>query len=369
MKQEPFAVEQYMDKYETMITHNMGETCCDSLTLLKIISDPQELLQMKLTFGHITGSPSLKEEISKLYNTVTPASIVITNGAIGANFLSLYSLVSLQDTVLVIIPTYQQLYSVPKMFGAKVVCYRLKFENSFLPDLDELKELVSLHSPSLLIFNNPNNPSGSVAPKSTLTLLVDLCKENDMYFLCDEVYRPLSHNDSDSFSAIDYDYDKIIVTSSMSKAWSLAGIRLGWIILKNQKIIDDVLVKRDYNTISISMIDDYIATEALKKKNFILSRNLELCKTNIDILQKFIDTHLEFLSWVKPNGGSTCFIKLNNINSNQFCIDMAEKYKTLIVPGEVFDFPGYIRVGFGNSTENIKSGLKQIELYLSELKK
>lgn len=376
MIQEVFAVEQYMDKYETVITHNMGETCCDSISLNDIIEmgsfEKQEIYEnlsnMKLTYGHITGSPSLKQQICQLYDSATPEQVVITNGAIGANFLALYSIVCPGDTVIVIQPTYQQLSSVPKMFGAKVVIYDLKFEENFLPNLSDLKRLFEQYSPKLLIFNNPNNPSGAVASDSLMKSLIGFCQNHDTYLMCDEVYRPLYHNITEKpKSALDYGYGKVIVTSSMSKAWSLAGIRLGWVITNDKSVLEDLLDKRHYNMISISMVDDYIATLALKVRDKIISRNEALCNKNLKILQEFIDKNSQYLSWVKPTGGSTCFIKLNNINSHDFCVEMAEKFKTLIVPGEVFERPGYIRVGFGNSTTDIVNGLTQIEKYLQTL--
>jgi len=375
MIQEPFAVEQFMDKYETAATYNMGETCVSSLSIDDILwfshtsaSDfTNKLLNLKLTYGHITGSPELKLAICKLYESVVPQNVVITNGAIGGNFLSLYSIVEPNDTVIVIQPTYQQLASVPAMFGAKVVTYDLQFERGFLPVIEELHDLIGIHSPKLLIFNNPNNPSGVVANDDFMKSLVQLCYNHNIYLLCDEVYRPLYHGLSEKEkpkSALDYGYEKVIVTCSMSKAFSLAGIRLGWIASNDSDIINDLLLKRDYNTISISMLDDYVATLALKNYQAILDRNYEICRLNLLKIEVFIKKYPEIFSWVKPNGGSTCFIKMNSINTQEFCETMAEKYETLIVPGEVFNRPGFIRVGFGNSPQDIESGLQQIERWL-----
>lgn len=152
VKQEPFGVEQFMDKYETSIEYNMGETCVDSLKMSEIVPESEQaalaktLLDTKLVYGHIRGSPELKKEIVKLYDdSFTADDVVITNGAIGANFLLFYSLVEKDDHVLVVEPSYQQLSSVPRMFGARVDTFKILPENDYLPDIASLEEQITAH--------------------------------------------------------------------------------------------------------------------------------------------------------------------------------------------------------------------------------
>ncbi|EGW34604.1 uncharacterized protein SPAPADRAFT_60036 [Spathaspora passalidarum NRRL Y-27907] len=384
VKQEDFAVEQFMDKYETKIKYNMAETCVDSLSFnqlfgliagdsnVKVLTE--KILNTKLTYGHIRGSPELKQAIANIYSSdggsITPEDIVITNGAIGANFLTLYSLVDADDKVIVVNPTYQQLSSVSQAFSGKaenIISWDLNFENHYLPDLDQLKELVAKHSPKLLIINNPNNPTGVVWGDDIMKQIVKICSQSDMYLLCDEVYRPLYHSISDNIpkSVVSYGYTKTISTSSTSKAFSLAGLRLGWIVTKDSNVINGLYSKRDYNTISVSIIDDLLATVALENYKTILKRSYEICTTNLQILQDYID-NTDLLSWVRPKGGSTCFIKVNieGIDTMKMCVELVEQFETLVVPGEVFDNKrGYIRVGFGNSSDDIKQGLGQLTKY------
>ncbi|RLV90872.1 Capreomycidine synthase [Spathaspora sp. JA1] len=385
VKQEDFAVEQFMDKYETNIEYNMAETCVDSLSFNELLELSQDnsnrktltdkILNAKLTYGHIRGSPELKNAIAKIYNAdnnddhITGEDIVITNGAIGANFLTLYSLVDNNDKVIVVNPTYQQLSSVSQAFSGNkdnIISWDLKFENQYLPNLEELEELVAKHSPKLLIINNPNNPTGVVWGDDIMRKIVTICSTNDIYLLCDEVYRPLYHSTENvPNSVVNYGYDKTISTSSTSKAFSLAGLRLGWIVTKDSNVINGLYSKRDYNTISVSMIDDLLAIVALENYQVIIKRSYDICTTNLQVLQNYIDNS-ELLSWVKPKGGSTCFIKVNveGIDTMKMCEELANEFKTLIVPGEVFgNRKGYLRVGFGNSTENIKQGLEQLTKY------
>ncbi|KAK6457446.1 aspartate aminotransferase [Scheffersomyces xylosifermentans] len=394
VKQEDFAVEQFMDKYETHIDNNMGETCSDSLSVNQLFelvksADPKfsveeqqklltdKLLNTKLTYGHIRGSPALKEAICALYNDdsgkvggdITEENIVISNGAIGANFLTLYSLVNADDKVIVVDPTYQQLSSVSSVFSQNkknVVQFPLKFENGFLPDLEELKSLIKEHSPKLVIINNPNNPTGIVWSDAIVSEIVEICKADDIWLMCDEVYRPLYHSvpqDEQPKSIINYGYTKSISTSSTSKAFAFAGLRLGWVVSREKSLIRDLFSKRDYNTIAVSTVDDFIATLVIQNYKTVLQRSYDICLENIKVIQKAIDESNGLLSWVKPRGGTTCFIKINipNIDTYKLCSELAENYGTLVVPGEVFgNRSGFLRVGFGNQAMSIKNGFIEL---------
>ncbi|KAK6867236.1 Capreomycidine synthase [Candida tropicalis] len=387
VRQEDFAVEQYMDKYETKIQYNMAETCSESIKfdeLFELLSDQpdarheleQKIFGMKLTYGHIRGSPELRQAIAKLYNdeggSIGIDDIVITNGAIGANFLSLYALVDEGDKVVVVRPTYQQLESVSKIFAGpeNVIPWELKYDNDYLPDLQELTKLIETHRPKLLIINNPNNPTGAVWDDATMEKIVKLCSENSVYLMCDEVYRPLYVSEENKpKSVVNYGYVNTVSTSSTSKAFALAGLRIGWVVCKDQDVIKKLCSKRDYNTISVSGVDDLMAAFALNNKDVILRRNKDILLKNLEILDEYIKK-TPFLSWVKPKGGTTCFIKVDieGIDTMEMCIELVEQYGVLIVPGEVFGHKGYLRVGFGNNTEDIKQGLDQLTAYFKSKK-
>ena len=190
------------------------------------------ILDTKATYGHIRGSPDLKSAIAAIYNEdlktegISNDNIVVTNGAIGANFLTLYSLVDANDKVIVVSPTYQQLGSVSAVFSqskVNVIPFELKYENEYLPDLVELKQLIETHFPKLVIINNPNNPTGVVWDNETMEKMVNLCKSKDVWLMCDEVYRPLYHSvkrEDQPKSVVNYGYAKTISTGSTSKAVS-----------------------------------------------------------------------------------------------------------------------------------------------------
>ena len=199
MNIKPFAVEEWMNAYETGARYNIAETCVDSISLDELFelsgthkeSFLNKLCARRLTYGYIEGSPDLKKGIAALYHTIRPNEIVPAHGASGANHHVFYSLINPGDKVISIMPSYQQLYSIPASLGAKVEILHLKKENSYLPDLEELEEMAR-GGVKMICLNNPNNPTGALMSPEILKKVVDIAKKSDSYLLVDEVYRHLT---------------------------------------------------------------------------------------------------------------------------------------------------------------------------------
>ncbi|KAH3901552.1 related to aminotransferase [Saccharomycodes ludwigii] len=363
--QEDFEVERYMDDHENIVEYNIAETCCSSLSLNEVAEISGNKFEfdynMKFVYGAIKGSDRLRSLIAKMYSedgiSLDKDNVLITNGAIGANFLVAYALAGPGDHIISVAPTYQQLFSVPKMFGAEVSLLQLKEEDGFTPNLNDLKGLIRPNT-KYIIINNPNNPLGSVIENSLLKKIVDIARLHDIHILCDEVYRPLFHSCETPFSITSI-YGKGISTCSMSKAFSMAGTRLGWIVSQDKSLLSACASRRDYNTISISVIDDYIATYVLSNKDAILKHNIELCRGNLEFLTNWIDDNKDIVEFYNvPRGGSVCLVKLKNIpNCYDFSSWLAKTCKVLVVPGITFGVPGTIRIGYGNARKDLEAAL------------
>jgi aspartate/methionine/tyrosine aminotransferase len=210
VKIDPFEVEQWMDRYEnTPGIQNIAETCAASVSIeeLEAFSTDDNTTRplsrsLKLTYGHIRGSPGFRENVAALLNNGTPLSttsprppplqadsVVITQGAIAANFLAFYTLVGPGDHVICVYPTYQQLYSVPQSLGAELDLWRLKPEDGYIPDVAELERLAKPNT-KLIVINNPNNPTGATTPESVLAAIVEFAQARNITILSDEVYSP-----------------------------------------------------------------------------------------------------------------------------------------------------------------------------------
>ncbi|RAK12722.1 aspartate/methionine/tyrosine aminotransferase [Halanaerobium saccharolyticum] len=369
MKIAPFKVEEWMNEYEMDAEYNIAETCVESLTveeLLNFSDDPaarlEEIKKLQLTYGDIKGSKEFKAGVSSLYESVKPENILPSHGAIGANFLLLYSLVEAGDEVVSVFPTYQQLYSIPESFGAEVKKLDLKYEDGFLPDLEKLKSLVNQKT-KLIAINNPNNPSGVVMKREILEEIVEIARAADAYILADEVYR--GFNLEAEIPSIADLYEKGISVGSMSKVFSLAGLRMGW-IAGPEEIIELCQLHRDYTTISNGMISDYLSTIALENKDKIIKRNLAKVKKQLQILDDWVQSQ-ELIEYVKPNGGTTAFLKYRlDLDSESFAKKLFKEKGVLVVPGTAFGREGFLRIGFAGSEPVLKKGLALLEEFLEE---
>ncbi|EOH80798.1 MULTISPECIES: aminotransferase [Enterococcus] len=373
MKIEPFKVEMWMNEHEDKAIFNTGETCVDSLSmdeLFEIVGlDKYETLntltQRRLTYGHIFGNPKFKKGISSLYQTINEDDITTTHGAIGANHLVLYSLVEPEDEVVAVLPTYQQLYSIPASFRATVKQHVLTPENNFLPNIAELKKQVSQKT-KLIILNNPNNPSGSLMDLEMLKEIIEIAKAADAYILSDETYRGLTQADVESPSIADL-YEKGISVSSMSKVWSLAGLRLGWIATRNKAALEQCLLHRDHNTISCGMIDEELAAIALANKELILARNRKIIQDNLVILDEWVAKE-PHISYVKPQAGTVTLLYYDfDRSSRDLCLDLIDNHGLLFTPGDCFEFESCVRIGYGCKTEELIAGLNKFSEYLATI--
>lgn len=372
MQIKEFGVEIWMNDYENTCRYNLAETCVESLTIKQLLdmsgkrdSILDELLPMKLTYGAIEGSDRLRDNITSLYQQQKRENILITHGAIGANALVHETLVAPGDRVISVIPTYQQHYSIPESYGADVKVLKLQEENHFLPDLNELKSLAT-NNTRLIVINNPNNPTGALMDEAFLEQVVDIARSCDAYLLCDEVYRG-TDEDGDGFTASVADlYEKGISTSSMSKSFSLAGLRLGW-IAGPLEVIQAVCIHRDYNTISVGMLDDHFACIALECRDAILERSRSICKTNRAMLDAWVAKE-PLISYVKPKSGTIALLKYEiDMPSREFCVKLLEAKGVMFTPGSVLEMEGYVRIGYANNPQVLEEGLAKVSEFLAEL--
>lgn len=372
MQITPFAVEQWMNEFENHCEFNLAETCVESLTVEELleltgvgVSALDEILTMKLTYGAIEGSDRLRTAIAALYDDVAVENVLVTHGAIGANKLVHETLVEPGDRVISVQPTYQQHYSIPTSYGADVQILTLKPEDNYLPDLGELAQLATPNT-SLIAINNPNNPTGSLMDAATLTEIADIAARCDASILCDEVYRGTNQSGSGTSASIVDVSDRGISTGSMSKAFSLAGLRLGWMVAP-VPIIKAAEFHRDYSTISIGMINDFLAAIALESADTLLERSRSITRTNLSILRDWVAAE-PLVSWVEPAAGTTALLHLDTaLTSREFCTQLLSTTGVLFMPGSALECEGAVRIGYANNEQILRDGLAQVSVFLRSL--
>jgi len=373
MNIKPFAVEEWMNEYETGARYNIAETCVDSVSLDELFALTGEskdkflskFCATRLTYGDIWGSDALREGVCRLYRTVRPDEVVLTHGAAGANHHVFCSLISAGDRVVSIMPTYQQLYSIPEAIGADVAIMHLKQGNHYLPDLDELKALVAPGT-KMVCINNPNNPTGALMSRELLEQIIEIARGVDAYVLCDEVYRHLTQADGWCESVADL-YEKGISVSSMSKVFSLAGIRMGWIATHDKAAVKAFLSHRDYNLISCGMFDDAVASLALRHSDEMIRRNQAIVRENLAILDEWMQAHPHFY-YTKPQAGTTALVYYDfDIPSYEFCERLYHGTGSFVTPGDCFEQPHSMRIGYACDAQTLKDGLAALADFSDKL--
>jgi len=368
---EPFGVEIWMNEWETRCEWNLAETCVESLTIAELLklagkndTDLSELLPMKMTYGAIEGSDRLRTAIAALYDKQRVENIIVTHGTIGANMLIHRTLVSAGDRVVAVVPTYQQHYSIPASIGADVHHLNLREENGFLPDLNELRDLV-VPGTRMIAINNPNNPTGALMDRAMLEEIAAIARDVGAWILCDEVYRGTDQEGTGMTASIADIYEKGIGTAGMSKAYSLAGLRLGWIVAP-RKMIEAVSVHRDYDTISVGMIDDHFAALALEHRDQLLARSRAITSVNLAILEDWVAQEPR-ITWVRPKSGTTALLKYDlPMKSRDFCVALLKETGVMFTPGSALGMEGYVRIGYANTPSILQKGLTLVSDFLAE---
>ncbi len=365
-----FKVERWINEYETRAAYELAETDIKAFTLRELLSfgdleaAKEDLLNTRLAYNPTTGSDGLRSAIASLHNE-SPDNVLITTGAIEANFHVANALVEPGDTVVVQFPAYQALYATAEARGATVKFWRMRYEDKFEPDIDELRKLIDNRT-KLVVLNIPHNPTGAVISEDQLRTILRWAEDEGFYVLCDEVYHELETTEGVVPPYARTLSERAISVGSMSKAYGLSGLRLGWIV-GPEELIQECWEWKDYTSISNTPLSDYLATFAFRHYDKIRERNISIARSNHRTLLEWLKEHEGFFDYVMPKAGVLCFPKLKNvpISSEQLCREVFEQHKLLLVPGECFEMPGHLRIGFGGDSERLKIALGLLSEYLN----
>ena len=321
----------------------------------------ERMLKSKLDYTSRFGSKLVREQISStLYQDLSPDDLILTSGASEAIFLLFSSLFEVGDTIVVQKPIYQSLYQIALDRGLKVIGIEHK-----LAEVDEflgqVEAQLKTQKPKALVLNNPNNPTGFLLNNSALSKLTELCKEHGTWLIVDEVFAQIIPKQK---SAINF-YEQAIVISDLSKAFSLPGLRLGWIACKDKGLRSKFSSHKNYLSLRTNILAEIVAEEVLPYKQEILERNRKILASNFEdfvkdknqdeFLSLFDYGKLEELDYVPP--GIFPKLKDTSFDLPHYCQEILNKEQLFILEGECFDAPAHIRLGFGT---NISAQLAKI---------
>jgi len=352
---EDFKLEKWIKKYESITKYDISQTCVQVFSLKELeefCDEEVDFKNIKLGYGSVYGTENLKNAICNLYKNAKSENVTVALGGIGANQLALRTFVNKGDKVVCVVPCYQQVYTLPKIYDALVI----------MTDIEHLEE--NSVNAKIICLVNPNNPTGINLGESEVNHIIEIARKNNAYIFADEAYRGLNHQ-GNPYSKSFFDlYEKTIVTGSMSKTYSLAGLRLGWIV-SDKEFINKVNSNRDYNTLSISALDDAVATLALNNHEKIVERNIKILNENKKIIKDFLNK--TNYTWIEPNSGTICCINYNSkLNSSEFCEKVVKDTGILLVPASAFDCEKehFFRIGLGMEQTLLQSGLEKLTDYI-----
>jgi aspartate/methionine/tyrosine aminotransferase len=369
MEFESFALERLQSIWEHRVGWNLAESGVHPLRVEELIdSEPerQALLTVSLGYPQSNGTPELRAAIASMYPGATPVNVQVTNGGSEANLVTLLHLIGPGDQVVVMMPNYMQVRGIARALGAEVRHWALIEDLSspdrprWRPDLDALRSLVTDRTRAILICN-PNNPTGGRLTSPELDEICRIAAGAGAWLLSDEIYRGAELDGVDTPSAWGR-YERVIVTSGLSKAFALPGLRIGWIVAPPQTI-DRLWGVHDYTTIAPTAVSDRIARLALapQRRERLLARTRGILRTNYPTLRRWLERRAATLSHVPPEAGAITFVRYSHrINSTRLIERIRDEQSVLVVPGDHFEMDGFLRIGFGCDPELLVPALQRV---------
>jgi hypothetical protein len=374
MRIEPFAMERMQSTWENQVSYNLSESGVHPLRVEELLSSPGEvrdLLGQALVYTQSNGTAELRDRIADLYPGATREHVEVTNGGSEANYVSLWNLVEPGDEIVMMVPNYMQSWGLARGFGGTVKAWTLKEQHvgvpRWAPDLDELRRLVTAKTKVILLCN-PNNPTGARLTAAELEEICLVAARHGSWVLSDEIYRG-AELDGQETPSVWGRYDRAIVTSGLSKAYGLPGLRIGWIVAP-PPLVASLWSYHDYTTIAPGALSDHLARRALEptRRATLIARSRGIIRGNYPVVQGWLDAHGGMFDYIAPEAGAIVYVHYrHDINSTELVTRLRVEKSVLIVPGDHFHMDGYLRIGFGSETTYLRDGLERLHELLQSL--
>jgi hypothetical protein len=377
MKIDRFQMERTQCLFENEVKFNLSESGVSPLSLGELVPDRKqrdELLKLPLRYPHSTGRESLRRNIARFYGGSDPTGVMVTNGGSEANYTALWGLVGKSDRVAFMLPNYLQGWGLARAYGRQADGYKLVMKRNasgewkWELDADSLRKAVNKNT-RVIVVTNPNNPTGHVLREVEMQTIIDQARRVGAWILSDEIYRgaEISGPLSPTFYGR---YEKVILTSGLSKAFALPGLRTGWIVTTPQ-MVSYLCQYHDYLTLTPSVLSDHLADIVMKEKrrDEILLRTRTIIGQNLPLLEKWVAKHDDILEYARPVAGAIATIRYRlPIASVTLFNRLRQEQSVLITPGGHFGIGRYLRIGFGYDVDKIRQGLRRIDRLLRELR-
>lgn len=363
---DTFLMERNQTLFENGVEINLTESGVHPCTIEEIMpaDAAQALLRLPLGYGWTDGRPDLRSAIASWYPGASASNVLVTNGSSEATMIALMAMVDPRDKVLFAVPNFMQVDGLGRALGMNVQRLPLLADRGWQIDPEALAQAVS-GGVKLIAVTNPGNPTGAVLSPRSRELLLETAREAGAWLMVDEIYRggEIDGAETETFYG---SYDRVIVTSSLSKSFACPGLRLGWIV-GPEEVVEEAAKRQDYTTIGSGILSQIVAAAVMTPENreHILARGRALLRENADIVQSWIEKRNRW-SWQRPAAGGMAFLHYDfDMSSEDLSNAFREEESVFVVAGSWFGIENHIRVGIGVKTEHLVEGLARLDSFLA----
>lgn len=374
MKVTPFYLERFYIEYEFTTGTNISASCGAETTTADIFAlaggnAKDEYLSLGLGYRENKGDSLLRGKIAEEYKNLDAQDIQVTCGGSEAIYLLMKTFLSSGDKIVVERPIYQSLFQVAADLGVDVEFLDLTEERRFIPNTERLETLLKSKKISMVVINHPHSPTGSILSEELLLEIIALSEKYGALLVSDEVYWGVFYNEDDKVPHAADLGENVVTIGDMTKPYGLGGLRVGWLASKRNDILDAASSLKDYTTMCASAPSEFLSTLVLSHKLEILRRNIDIAIKNVDAFDGVIKGSGATLSWTRPLGGYTGFVKLDipGMTAEEFCLKLIREKNVLLLPGRVFGDTERFRVGVGTKSEEFFRGISALSDFLGEL--
>ena len=358
-----FDLERWQSTWEHRVRINLAESGVHPMSAAELLArtgdSPDALTSVRLGYGHSDGSDELRAAIAGLYPGAAPDQVTVTVGSAEANFVVCWTLLRQARRVAILAPTYMQMWGLADNFGATVTPFWLDLDRGWEPAREAIERAIAPDT-DVVIVTDPNNPTGHILSSDVRNLILDRTRAAGAWLVVDEVYHGAEHRGEPTptwWGA----WERTIAVSGLSKAYGLPGLRIGWLVSPTS-FRQELLARHDYTVIGAGPLADVLARKALGVRTSIFGRTRDILTTNYQVLADWLSSFDGLFTWQPPECGAICFVRLRGVESTLDLVERARaEHDVLLVPGEHFNMPGWLRLGFGNPTSELRQALEILE--------
>jgi len=364
MRFKPFLLDAWLDQYEHHIEFNLAASTGPHWTVNDILALADDetrhrFLNHKLVYSRPAGADSLREAIAEM-QSVPVEHVQIVTGASEALVALMWLAAEPGANVIIPLPGFTTFSALPESLGLETRFYHVRRENDFKIDVDEIKRLADAKT-KLILVNSPHNPTGATLSDDEMEALHDFTAERGIQLVSDEVYHPIYHGRKTQSAAR---LPHATVIADLSKAFSIAGVRTGWMIEHDAKRRQQYWNARTYFSISNSTTGEILSEIAIRNRDVVLGKTQDVATRNLKLLDRFMADHRDVLGWIPPQGGMTAFPWLTSGEKERPFCQAATERGILLAPGDCFDSPSYFRLGFAAAGANFSEALERFGAFV-----